>query len=41
MKTVGGLARAHHVGRWKIAQVATLVAATYNLIRMARLATAT
>ncbi len=36
-KTVGGLARAHHVGRWKIAQLATLVFATYNLIRMARL----
>lgn len=37
MKTVGGLARAKHIGRWKIAQVATLVAATYNLIRLVRL----
>jgi len=37
MKTVGGVARVKHVGRWKIAQVATLVAATYNLVRLVRL----
>ena len=41
MKTVGGVARTRHVGRWKIAQVATLVGAAYNLIRLARLATVT
>lgn len=37
MKTVGGLARARFVGRWKIAQSALMVGAAYNLLRMARL----
>jgi len=37
MKTVGGLKRVRHIGRWKIAQVATVVATAYNLIRLARL----
>jgi transposase len=41
MKTVGGLARTRHIGRWKIAQVATLVAAAYNLVRLVRLSTST
>jgi transposase len=37
MKTVGGLARASMVGRWKIRQRFTMAAAAYNLVRMARL----
>lgn len=41
MKTVGGLARTRHIGRWKIAQVATLVATAYNLVRLVRLPTLT
>ena len=36
-KTIGGLRRTRHVGRWKIAQQALIVYATYNLLRMARL----
>ena len=36
-KTVGGLARARFVGRWKIAQQLQLSAAAYNLLRLARL----
>jgi transposase len=39
MKTVGGLARARWVGRWKIAQNALMTGAAYNLLRMARLET--
>lgn len=37
LKTVGGLARARMVGRWKIAQTALATAAAYNLLRIARL----
>jgi transposase len=37
-KTVGGMRRARHVGRWKIGQQALLVGAAYNLLRLARLA---
>jgi transposase len=36
-KTVGGLARARLVGRWKIAQEALITGAAYNLLRLARL----
>lgn len=36
-KTIGGLRRSRHVGRWKIHQQALLVNAAYNLLRMARL----
>lgn len=36
-KTIGGLRRSRHVGRWKIGQQALTVAAAYNLLRMARL----
>jgi len=35
-KTVGGLARARFVGRWKIKQQAEIAGAAYNLLRMAR-----
>jgi transposase len=38
-KTIGGLRRTRHVGRWKITQQALIVYATYNLLRMARLET--
>jgi transposase len=37
LKTVGGLARARLVGRWKIAQTALATAAAYNLLRIVRL----
>jgi len=37
IKTVGGLARARFVGRWKIAQAALITGAAYNLLRMVRL----
>lgn len=37
-KTVGGLARARFVGRWKISLQAEVTTAAYNLLRMARLA---
>ena len=36
-KTIGGLARARFVGRWKIKQRGQITAAAYNLLRMARL----
>jgi len=36
-KAVGGLRRSRHVGRWKIYQVALVVHAAYNLLRMGRL----
>ena len=39
-KSVGGMARARFVGRWKINQQAETTAAAYNLLRMARLAPA-
>lgn len=39
IKTVGGLARARFVGRWKIAQAMLITGAAYNLLRMARLET--
>ena len=38
-KTIGGLRRSRHVGRWKIAQQALIVNSAYNLLRMARLET--
>ncbi len=37
-KTIGGLRRARHVGRWKIGQQALVVGTAYNLLRLARLA---
>ena len=37
IKTVGGLARSRHVGRWKIKQQMELAAAAYNLVRMRKL----
>lgn len=36
-KTVGGLARARMVGRWKIAQEMLMTGAAYNLLRLARM----
>jgi transposase len=36
-KTVGGLARARLVGRWKVAQEMLMTGAAYNLLRLARL----
>ena len=36
-KTVGGLRRCRHVGRWKIRQQVEMTAAAYNLVRMRRL----
>ena len=36
-KTIGGLRRSRHVGRWKITQQALIVYAAYNLLRLARL----
>ncbi len=36
-KTIGGLARSRHVGRWKIAQQFELAASAYNLVRMRKL----
>jgi len=38
LKTVGGLARARFVGRWKLKQQAEITGAAYNLLRIARLA---
>jgi len=37
MKTIGGVARAAVVGRWKIRQRFTMTAAAFNLLRMSRL----
>ena len=37
MKTIAGLARSRHVGRWKLRQQVELAAATYNLVRMRKL----
>jgi transposase len=37
MKTIAGLARSRHVGRWKIRQQMELAAAAYNLVRMRKL----
>lgn len=37
-KTVGGMARAWFIGRWKLRQQSEATAAAYNLIRLARLA---
>lgn len=37
VKTIAGLRRARHVGRWKIAQCFELAAAAYNLVRMVKL----
>jgi len=36
-KTIAGLARARHVGRWKIKQQLELAAAAFNLVRMRNL----
>lgn len=36
-KEIGGLRRSRHVGRWKLHQVALVVHAAYNLLRMGRL----
>ena len=36
-KTIGGLRRSRHVGRWKILQQALVVGAAYNLLRLTRL----
>lgn len=36
-KTIAGLARSRHVGRWKITQQLQLAAAAYNLVRMRKL----
>jgi transposase len=36
-KTIGGLARARFVGRWKIEQQMLIVAGAYNLLRIAKL----
>ena len=36
-KTIGGLARARLVGRWKVAQEMLMTGAAYNLLRLARL----
>lgn len=38
-KTIAGLARARHVGRWKIKQQFELAAAAFNLVRMRNLLT--
>jgi hypothetical protein len=37
-KTVAGLGRAHHLGRWKILRQMQMAAAGYNLVRMGSLA---
>jgi transposase len=37
-KEIGGMRRSRHVGRWKLTQKALIVAAAYNLLRLARLA---
>ncbi len=37
LKTIAGLARARHIGRWKLRQQVELAAAAYNLIRMRNL----
>jgi len=39
-KTIGGMHRARHVGRWKIEQQWLMVLAAYNLLRLTRLQTA-
>lgn len=36
-KTIGGLRRSRHVGRWKILQQALVVGAAHNLLRLTRL----
>lgn len=36
-KTIGGLRRSRHVGRWKIEQQGLVVCAAYNLLRLSRL----
>lgn len=38
-KVIGGMRRSRHVGRWKIYQVALVVHAAYNLLRLGRLET--
>lgn len=39
IKTVAGLARSRHVGRWKLRQQMELAAAAFNLVRMRKLLT--
>lgn len=39
IKTVAGLARSRHVGRWKLRQQMEIAAAAYNLVRMRKLMT--
>ena len=34
IKTIGGLARSRHAGRWRIRQQPEVLAAAYNLVRM-------
>jgi transposase len=41
LKTVGGMARARHIGRWKIQQQMLISASAYNLLRMVRMVTVT
>jgi hypothetical protein len=36
-KSIGGMRRSRHVGRWKLYQVALVVHTAYNLLRMGRL----
>jgi transposase len=36
-KTIGGLRRSRHVGRWKIEQQGLVVCAAYNLLRLSRM----
>lgn len=36
-KSIGGMRRSRHVGRWKLSQVVLVVHAAYNLLRMGRL----
>jgi transposase len=38
LKTIGGLARARFVGRWKLQQCSEVTAAAYNLLRLGRMA---
>jgi hypothetical protein len=40
MKTIGGLRRTHYRGRQRVQMHAYLVAASYNLLRIARLSAA-
>jgi transposase len=37
-KEIGGMRRSRHTGQWKLTQVALVVGAAYNLLRLARIA---